>query len=44
MSKMMEKWEDIKYLVFSCVCVWLEGWKSGRVEYSFIWLKRKVRG
>ena len=30
----VEKWEDGKYLGF-LMCVWLEGWKNGRVENSF---------
>ena len=28
----------------SLMCVWLEGWKSVRVENSFIWLERNVGG
>ena len=32
----------IKNIEFSFVCVWLEGQKSGKVENSFIWLKRKI--
>ena len=32
----------IKNIQFSLVCVWLEGQKSGKVENSFIWLKRKI--
>ena len=39
----MENLEYKKYLVFPRVCVWLEGWKSGRVKIFFVWLKRIVR-
>ena len=53
MVRGVEKWEDgklvgewkierIEKFWFSLICVWLEGWKSGRVENSFIWLERKV--
>ena len=35
---MMKKWEDRKDLVF-LVYVWLDGWKNGRIENSFV---RKV--
>ena len=40
----MEKWENRKNLISSFVCVWLEGWKSGKVKNSFVWLKRKMGG
>ena len=26
---------------FSLMCVWLEEWKNGKMENSFIWLERK---
>ena len=35
------KMENIQ---FSFLCVWLEGWKSERVENSFVWLERKMEG
>ena len=51
----VEKWENeklvrgwksrrIKKIWFSLMCVWLEGWKSERVENFFIWLERKMGG
>ena len=51
----VEKWEDrklvggwkigrIEKFWFSLMCVWLEGWKSGRVKNSFVWLERNVGG
>ena len=33
--KMMEKWEDEKYLVFPCVCLvgGMEKWEGGKLFY-----------
>ena len=36
--------ERIEKIWFSLMCVWLEGWKSGRVENFFVWLERKMGG
>ena len=30
-------------IYFSLICVWLGGWKSGKIENFFVWLWRKVR-
>ena len=43
----MGKWkisERIENIWFFLMCVWLEGWKSGRVENLFVWLERKRGG
>ena len=51
----VEKWKDgklvrgwknkrIEKIWFSLMCVWLEGWKSGKVENFFVWLERKMGG
>ena len=31
----------IEKILFSLMCVWLEKWKSERVENFFVWLERK---
>ena len=39
----MSGWKSrkIENIWFSLLRVWLKSWKSGRVENSFVWLKRK---
>ena len=40
----MEKgWKSgrIEKILISFICVWLEGWKSERMENFFVWLKIK---
>ena len=45
-GKLVRGWKIgmIENFWFSLMCVWLEGWKSGRVKNSFVWLERKVGG
>ena len=46
-NRKVEGWKTsgrIEKIWFSLMCVWLEGWKSGRVENFFVWLERKMRG
>jgi len=46
-SGKVEGWKisgRIEKIWFSLMCVWLEVWKSGRVENFFIWLERKRGG
>lgn len=46
--KSVEKWEwkneRIEEILISSICIWLEGWKNGRMKFFFVWLKRKIRG
>ena len=46
-SGKVEGWKisgRIEKIWFFLMCVWLEGWLSGRVENFFVLLERKMRG
>ena len=45
-GKLVGGWKSgrIKKIWFSLMCVWLEEWKSGRVENFVVWLERKMGG
>ena len=44
-QKIIGSWksERKEKIQFSFMCMWLERWKCGGMENSFIWLRRKMR-